>query len=47
MGTQLEKKHNEIREKMKKYDEIILKLLRQGHKDLVAQIIKDYLSSYE
>jgi hypothetical protein len=47
MGTQLKKKHDEIRERMKKYDEILLNLLKQGHKDLIVRIVKDYLSTIE
>ena len=47
MEKHLEKKHDELRERMKKYDESLLKLLKQGPIEVIAQIIKDYLSSYE
>ena len=43
MKEQLTKKHDELREKMRKYDETILKLLKQGHRELITQVIKDYL----
>ena len=47
MEKHLEKKHDELRERMKKYDETLLQLFKQGHRALITQIIKDYLSSYE
>ena len=47
MGTKLMIKHDELRDKMKKYDEALLELLKQGHRELITQTIKDYLSSLE
>lgn len=47
MTDVLKKNHDELREKMKKYDEALLKLLEQGPIDLISQIIKDYLSQHE
>ncbi len=47
MGKLLEKKHADLREKMREYDEAILRLLKQGHRKLITQIIKDYLSLHE
>ena len=47
MREQLMKTHKKLREKMKKHDEAILKLLRQGHEKIIVQIISDYLSSLE
>ena len=45
MKEKLMKKHGELREKMKKHDEAILELLKQGHRDIIMQILTDYLSS--
>ena len=47
MKTQLKIKNNELLEKNEKHDEAILKLLKQGHRDLVVRIIKDYLLTIE
>ena len=47
MKTQLDIKHAEWLEKMRKHDEELLKLLKQGHKEIIARIIRDYLSSCE
>lgn len=47
MEKQLTQKHDELRERMKKYDEALLKLLKQGPIDLIYEIITDYLSSLE
>ncbi len=47
MKEQLKKKHSELREKMKKHDEAILKLIKKGHKEIVIRILTDYLSSLE
>ena len=44
---QLKQKHDELRERMKKYDEAILRLIKQGPRDIIIQTIKDYLSSLE
>ena len=44
MKKKLKKKHGELREKMKKHDEAILKLLKQGHRDIIIQTLTDYLS---
>lgn len=61
MQEQLKKKHNKLRDKMRKYDEAILdlrvklrkqdeellRLLKQGHRELIIKVIKDYLSQHE
>ena len=47
MGEQLEKVQDEFIEKMKKQDEAILELLKQGHRSLIVKVIKDYLSLLE
>ena len=44
MEKQLKKKHDEFCEQMKKYDKALLELIKQGHRELIIQIIKDYLS---
>ena len=47
MSEQLAIKQDELREKMKKYDEALLKLIKQGPIDVISKIITDYLSSLE
>ena len=47
MGEQLKKVHGELSERLKKFDEALLELLKQGHRELITQTIKDYLSSLE
>ena len=47
MREQLKKVHGELNERLKKYDEALLGLLKQGHRELITKIIKDYLSSLE
>ena len=47
MEEKLKKKHKELRDKMKDYDEALLELLRRGPVDLIVQIITDYLSQHE
>ena len=47
MKEQLIKKHSELCDKMRKQDEALLGLLKQGHRELIAQLIKDYLSLLE
>ncbi len=47
MKKQLKKKHAELLERMKKHDEELLQLLKQGHRDLIIQVIKAVLSSNE
>ena len=44
MEKQLKKKHDEFCEQMKIYDKAILELLKQGHRSLIIEVIKDYLS---
>lgn len=41
------KKHDELREKMKKYDETILRLIKLGHRELIIKEIKVYLSQLQ
>lgn len=47
MEEQLIKKHSEFCDNMRKQDEAILRLLKQGHRELISQIIKDYISQRE
>lgn len=47
MGKQLMKKQDEFIEKMKKQDEKLLELIKLGHRSIVTQVIKDYLSLLE
>ena len=47
MSKQLKKTHDELRDKMREYDEAILALLKQGHRELITQVIKDYLLLHE
>ena len=47
MKKQLKKKHAELRAKMKKHDEALLKLIKQGPIELISKVIKDYLSQLE
>ena len=47
MKELLKNKHAELRESMREYDEAILRLLKQGHRELISQIIKDYLLQHE
>ena len=47
MGKQLKKTHDELREKMRKYDEAILALIKQGHRELIINTIKDFLQQHE
>lgn len=47
MSEQLAIKQDELREKMKKYDEALLKLIKQGPIEVISKIITDYLSSLE
>lgn len=43
MSEQLKRKHDELLENLRKHDEALLKLLKQGHRDLIVQVIKAYL----
>lgn len=43
MRKQFEKKHDELYEIMKKQDEALLRLLKQGHRELIIKVIEDYL----
>lgn len=47
MGKQLIKKSDELIDKMRKYDKELLALIKQGHRSMITQVIKDYLSSLE
>ena len=47
MGKQLKIKQDEFIEKMKKQDEALLRLLKQGHRELIIKTITDYLSTIE
>ena len=43
MVKQIRKKQDEIYEKLKKQDEALLRLLKQGHRELIIKVIEDYL----
>ena len=43
MVKQLMKKQDELYEKHKKQDEALLRLLKQGHRELIIKVIEDYL----
>ena len=47
MGKQFKKKHKEFCDETNKYDEALLRLLKQGHRELITKVIKDYLSLSE
>jgi hypothetical protein len=47
MLNQIEKKYDEFYEKMKKQDEALLRLLKQGHRELIIKVIEDYLLLFE
>ena len=47
MTEQLKTKRDELREKMRKHDEALLKLIPKGPVDLICKVIKDYLSQHE
>ena len=47
MRKQLKKLSSEFCDNMKSQDKALLELLKQGHRALIKQIIKDYLLSYE
>ena len=40
-------KHDEIIEKLKKQDEALLRLLKQGHRELIIKVIEDYLLLFQ
>ena len=41
------RKHDEIIEKLKEQDKALLELIEQGHRELITQVIKNYLSQHE
>ena len=47
MRKELRKKHSELREIMRKYDEAILEMLNPRTRETILKIIKDYLSQHE
>ena len=47
MRKQFKKKQDEFVEKLKKQDEELLELIKQGPRDIIIQVIKDYLSLLE
>lgn len=47
MNKKLKKKHDELRDKMRKHDEALLELIRRGPIDLIYDVITDYLSQLE
>jgi hypothetical protein len=47
MKKPLDEKHDELSDKTKKYDEVILELIKLGHRDIIVQTLTDYLSSLE
>ena len=47
MKEQLIKNYDEIQVETRKYDEVILRLLKQGHRELISKVITDYISQHE
>ena len=47
MNEEQKKKHDELRERMREHDEVLLELLRRGPIDLISKVITDYLSQLE
>lgn len=47
MNEELKKKHAELRERMKKYDEAIAKMINVRTRDTILKVLKDYLSQTE
>ena len=47
MVKQLRKNRDEIYEKLKKQDEALLRLLKQGHRELIIKTIKNFLQQHE
>ena len=47
MEKQSKIKHDEFTERIKKQDEKLLELIKLGHRGLISQVIKDYLSLIE
>ena len=47
MGKQLMKNCDELRDKTGEYDKTILELLKRGHREIIINVIKDYLSLTE
>ena len=47
MVKQLIKTQDELYENLKKQDEALLRLLKQGHRELIIKVIEDYLLSFE
>ena len=47
MGNQIKKQQDEFHEIIKQQDETLLMLLKQGHRELIVKVIKDYLSTIE
>ena len=43
MVKQLIKTQDELYENLKKQDEALLRLLKQGHRELIIKVIEDYL----
>ena len=44
MGKHLKKRQDEFIEKMDECDSTLLELLKQGHRELILKVIKEYLS---
>ena len=47
MQEQLKKKQRALRDKLRKQDEELLRLLKQGYRELIIKVITDYLSQHE
>ena len=47
MRKQFKKKYNEVRDIATRYDEELLRLLKLGHRELIAKLVKDYLQQHE
>ena len=47
MGEQLKKTHEELLNRMKKYDEALVQMINVRTRDTILKILRDYLSQHE
>ena len=47
MGDKLKKTHVELRDKMRKYDEALIKMINVRTRDTILKVIREYLSQHE
>ena len=47
MSELLKKNHDEVHEKMRKYDEALVQMINVRTRDTIKKILKDYLSQNE